>query len=67
MTTKVAAKPSAFIRDDELRDAFGLAAELIIDALDRDPFTQKGQGTVPFDARPRETVERWLAQRGYTL
>lgn len=56
---------SPFIRDDELRDKFGDAAELIIDALDRDPFTQKGQGSVPFDARPRETVEKWLEQRGY--
>lgn len=43
-----------FITDDELRQRYGDDAELLIDALDRNPATQKSEGK---GTRDREAVE----------
>lgn len=58
-------KIPVFIRDVDLHQRFGDKAYLIVDGLDRDTSTQKGLATVPFDARPRESVEKWLRAHGY--
>ena len=49
-----------FITDDELRARYGDDAEMLIDALDRKPETQKPAGR---DARDREAVEAAIKER----
>lgn len=55
-----------FITDTELRERFGIEAEIIIDKLDRDPKTQKGLATRPADVRYRPAVDEWLKANGHT-
>jgi len=56
-TPPAPSRSSGTITDEELRSRYGDAAELLIDALDRRPETQKPEGKA---VRDREAVERFL-------
>lgn len=58
-------KSAMLIYDAELRERFGLDAEMMIDAMDRLPATQKGYATRPQEARYRPAVEEWLKANGH--